>query len=278
MWTVPRSLESGPKKEENTRWQVQRVFHFYAQSGMKKKYLLILEYEGTAYHGWQVQKNGLAIQEVVEQALSRITNTKTTILSSGRTDAGVHAEAMPAHFVTESKMKSSEFQLALNSLLPHDITVREVRRVKMAFNARDSAKRKLYRYTILNRDYPSALNFRRSWFIPHELDVPAMRRAAKYLQGEHDYTSFRAGNCNAKSPVRTMDRVEIFKQDGFLQVEFEGKGFLKHMVRNFVGTLVYVGKKKFPAKQVKTILAVRNRRYAGPTAPPEGLCLVKVWY
>ncbi len=237
-----------------------------------------MEYEGTAYHGWQMQKNGISIQEVLEKALSKITNTPTTVLSSGRTDAGVHAEGMPAHFVTESKMKPSEFQLALNSLLPYDITLREVRRVPMTFNARSSAKRKLYRYTILNRDYPSALNFRRSWFIPHELDVPAMRRAAKYLRGKHDFTSFRAGNCNAKSPVRYMDRVEIIKQDGFLIFEFEGKGFLKHMVRNFVGTLVYVGRKKFPARQVKSILEARNRKVAGPTAPSHGLCLIKVEY
>ena len=245
---------------------------------MKKKHLLILEYEGTAYHGWQVQKNGITIQEILEKALSQITNTKTSVLSSGRTDAGVHAEAMPAHFITESKMKPGEFQLAINSLLPHDITIKEVRKVPMSFNARGSVKLKLYRYTILNRGYPSALNFRHSWFIPHKLDIAAMRRAAKYLQGEHDFTSFRAGNCNAKSPVRTMDRVEIFKQDGFLQFEFEGKGFLKHMVRNFIGTLVYVGRKKIPARQVKTILEARNRCDAGPTAPAEGLCLVKVWY
>ncbi|MBT5550516.1 MAG: tRNA pseudouridine(38-40) synthase TruA [Nitrospina sp.] len=245
---------------------------------MKKKYLLIVEYEGTAYHGWQVQKNGVTIQEILEKALSKITNTKTTVLSSGRTDAGVHAEGMPAHFITESKMKPGEFQLALNSLLPHDISIREVCKVPMSFHARGSAKRKLYRYTILNRDYPSALNFRRSWFIPHKLDVAAMRRAAKYLEGQHDFTSFRAGNCNAKSPVRTMDRVEIIKQDGCLILEFEGKGFLKHMVRNFVGTLVYVGKKKYPARQVKTILEARNRKVAGPTAPSHGLCLIKVEY
>ena len=257
---------------------MQRVFHFYAQSGMKKKYLLLIEYEGTAYHGWQMQTNALSIQELVEKALSRITNTPTTVLSSGRTDAGVHAEGMPAHFETESKMKPAQLQLALNSLLPHDITIREVRKVPMAFNARGSAKRKLYRYTILNRDYPSALNFRRSWFIPHELDFAAMRRAAKYLEGEHDFTSFRAGNCNAKSPIRTMERVELFKQDGFLIFEVEGKGFLKHMVRNFVGTLVYVGKKKIPAKEVKTILEACDRQAAGPTAPPEGLCLIKVEY
>ena len=245
---------------------------------MKKKYLLILEYEGTAYHGWQVQQNGITIQEVLEKALSQITNTKTSVLSSGRTDAGVHAEAMPAHFITESKMKPGEFQHAINSLLPHDITIKEVRKVPMSFNARSSAKLKLYRYTILNRDFPSALNFRRSWFIPHKLDFAAMRRAAKYLQGEHDFTSFRAGNCNAKSPVRTMDRVELFKQDGFLIFEFEGKGFLKHMVRNFIGTLVYVGRKKIPARQVKTILEARDRRQAGPTAPAQGLCLIKVEY
>ncbi|MBT5377333.1 MAG: tRNA pseudouridine(38-40) synthase TruA [Nitrospinaceae bacterium] len=245
---------------------------------MKKKYLLLVEFEGTAYHGWQMQTNALSIQEVVEKALSRITNTKTTILSSGRTDAGVHAEGMPAHFVTESKMTAGQIQLALNSLLPHDITIREVREVSIEFHARGSAKNKLYRYTILNRDYPSALNFRRSWFIPHELDFTAMQEAASYLVGEHDFTSFRAGNCNAKSPVRTMLRAELYRDGDYLQCEFEGKGFLKHMVRNFIGTLVYVGKGKYPASEIKTILSACDRKVAGPTAPPEGLCLIRVEY
>jgi tRNA pseudouridine38-40 synthase len=245
---------------------------------MEKKYLLLIEYEGTAYHGWQVQTNAITIQEVVEKNLSKILNTPTTVLSSGRTDAGVHSEGMPAHFVTDSKMSMGEIQLALNSLLPHDISIREVREVPMRFNARGSAKSKLYRYTILNRDYPSALNFRRSWFVPHELDIVAMQSAAEYLSGEHDFTSFRAGNCNAKSPVRTMNRVEIIQQNDFLIFEFEGKGFLKHMVRNFVGTLVYVGKKKFLPEQVKTILEARDRKVAGPTAPSHGLCLIKVEY
>ncbi|MBC8286033.1 MAG: tRNA pseudouridine(38-40) synthase TruA [Nitrospinae bacterium] len=245
---------------------------------MEKKYLLLIEYEGTAYHGWQMQTNAVTVQEVLEKALSRILNRPTTVLSSGRTDAGVHSEGMPAHFVTASKMSMGEIQLALNSLLPHDISIREVREVPIAFNARGSAKCKLYRYTILNRDYPSALNFRRSWFIPHELDVEAMKSAAEFLLGEHDFTSFRAGNCNAKSPVRTMQRVEIIQQGDFLICEFEGKGFLKHMVRNFVGTLVHVGKKKFLPEQVKTILDARDRKVAGPTAPSHGLCLVKVEY
>ena len=245
---------------------------------MEKKYLLLIEYEGTAYHGWQVQINAITIQEVVEKCLSRILNTRTTVLSSGRTDAGVHSEGLPAHFVTASKMSMGEMQLALNSLLPHDISIREVREVPMAFNARGSAKSKLYRYTILNRDYPSALNFRRSWFVPHELDVTAMQNAAKYLLGEHDFTSFRAGNCNAKSPVRTMKRVEILRQSDYVVFEFEGKGFLKHMVRNFVGTLIYVGKNKIPAEQVKTILETCDRKVAGPTAPSQGLCLIKVEY
>ena len=245
---------------------------------MKKKYLLIIEYEGTNYCGWQVQKNGVSVQELVEKALTKITKSKSTILSSGRTDAGVHAEAMPAHFITESKMKPFEFLYALNSCLPLDITIKEVRKVPMSFNARGSVKRKVYRYTILNRNYPSALNFRRSWFIPHDLDVAAMRRAAKYFIGKHDFTSFRAGNCNAKTPIRIVNSVKIFKENGFLQLEFEGKGFLKHMVRNLVGTLVHVGRKRIPAKQVKTIIEARNRRIAGPTAPAQGLCLIKVCY
>jgi tRNA pseudouridine38-40 synthase len=175
-------------------------------------------------------------------------------------------------------MKTFEFMFALNSHLPLDITIKEVRKVPMSFNARALAKRKLYRYTILNRNYPSALNYRRSWFIPHNLDIAAMRRATKYFVGKHDFTSFRAGNCNAKTPIRILNRVEIFKEEGFLQLEFEGKGFLKHMVRNLVGTLVHVGRKNIPARQVKTILLARNRRIAGPTAPAQGLCLIRVSY
>jgi len=190
----------------------------------------------------------------------------------------VHSEGMPAHFVTASRMEKCQLQLALNSLLPHDISIKEVREVPMKFNARGSVKYKLYRYVVLNRDYPSALNFRRSWFIPHDLDVAAMQRAAEYLLGEHDFTSFRAGNCNAKSPIRTMSRVEIIQRNDFLNFEFEGKGFLKHMVRNFVGTLVYVGKNKISADQVKIILEARDRKAAGPTAPSHGLCLIKVEY
>ena len=266
------------KSSKSIRNALSSCNAFLISRKMKKKYLIIVEYEGTAYHGWQVQKNGITIQELVETALSKITNIKTHILSSGRTDAGVHSEGMPAHFVTESKMKPDEFQLALNSLLPRDITIREVRKVPMKFNARGSVKGKLYRYTILNRGYPSALNFRRSWFIPHKLDFAAMKRAVKYLEGEHDFTSFRAGNCNSKSPIRTMTRVALYRQDDYLIFEFEGKGFLKHMVRNFIGTLVYVGKKKYLPKNVKTILEARNRKIAGPTAPPEGLCLIKVEY
>jgi tRNA pseudouridine38-40 synthase len=245
---------------------------------MEKKYLLIIEYEGTSYHGWQMQKNAITVQEVLEKTLSRILNTPTTILSSGRTDAGVHSEGMPAHFVARTNMTLAELQLALNSLLPHDISIRGVCEVPLNFNARGSAKCKLYRYTILNRDYPSALNFRRSWFIPHDLDVAAMQKAAKYLLGHHDFTSFRAGNCNAKSPMRTMNRIKIIQQKDFLNFEFESKGFLKHMVRNFVGTLVHVGKKKIPAEQIKIILEARDRKLAGPTAPPQGLCLIKVEY
>ena len=147
--------------------------------------------------------------------------------------AYVHAEGMPAHFVTGSKMKPREFLYAFNSNLPLDITVKEVKRVPMSFNARGSAKRKLYRYSVLNRDHPSALNYRRSWFIPHTLDIAAMRRATKYFVGKHDFTSFRAGNCNAKTPIRILNRVEIFKQGSFLQFEFEGKGFLKHMAVSY---------------------------------------------
>jgi len=215
---------------------------------------------------------------VLEDSLQAITGKKTVVTGSGRTDAGVHAEAQTAHFVTASAMTELQFLKALNSLLPGDISVREVAEVAEDFNACRSAERKRYRYTILNRDCPSALHRGRVWFMPHDLDLAAMRRAAKYLRGEHDFAAFRAANTKNKNPVRELFRIDLQKERDFIHLTFEGNGFLKHMVRIVVGTLVEVGRGRMSARQVKDILASRNRRQAGPTAPAHGLCLVEVTY
>lgn len=243
-----------------------------------KKYKLVIEYDGSAYLGWQSQLNGGSIQEVMETCLKRITKVKTNLIASGRTDAGVHAEAQIAHFVTRSKMTSLQFLKALNSLLPHDIVIKEVGEVPLSFNARGDAQKKIYRYTILNRDYPTALDYRRVWFVPHKLNLSVMQRAARYLVGNHDFRSFQAAKCSSRNPVKKIFKIDFMIKDDLVHIQFEGSGFLKHMVRNLVGTLVWVGKGKFKPEEVREILESRDRKRAGPTAPPQGLCLVKVFY
>lgn len=245
---------------------------------MKRKIKLLIEYDGSGYHGWQFQLNGLSIQEVLENCIKKIVKKKTTLHSSGRTDAGVHAEGMVAHFTTDSKMTESEFMRAFNSDLPHDIVIKKVLVVPTEFDARRSAGKKTYRYTILNRPYPSALLYQRCLFIPFSLNISAMRRGKNYLVGRHDFTSFRAANCGAKNPIRQIYKIDLLKRGDFIYLEFEGNGFLKHMVRNIVGTLVQVGKNQIKASDVGRILESKDRKQAGPTAQPQGLCLVGVEY
>lgn len=243
-----------------------------------RKFKVILEYDGSAYHGWQRQSNGIAIQEVLETSLEKIVKKKTIVVGSGRTDCGVHAEGQTAHFRARSTMTAHQFLKALNSSLPPNITVKQVAEVPEEFDARYSAERKIYRYTLLNRDYPSALHHGRVWFIPIALDLAAMKRAAKYLLGKHDFSAFQGARSNIKNPVREVFRIDIWKDGDFIQFVFEGNGFLKYMIRNIVGTLVETGKGRTRVEQVQDILNSRDRKQAGPTAPPQGLCLVEVIY
>ncbi|MDH5761899.1 MAG: tRNA pseudouridine(38-40) synthase TruA [Nitrospinota bacterium] len=243
-----------------------------------RKIKLLLEYEGTRYHGWQYQPRELSIQEVIEAKLEKITKKKTRLIGSGRTDSGVHAEGQVAHFMTASTMKPREFLKALNSLLPHDIVVKKVEEAKPDFHAQKSATRKTYRYTILNRDYPSALHCRMVHYMMTPLNVGAMRKAARYLVGKKDFKSFQGSGCTARTTVRQIFRLTIAKKDDFITITVDGSGFLKFMVRNIVGTLIEIGWGKWPPEQMQTILKSKNRRIAGPTAPSRGLRLVKVVY
>ena len=243
-----------------------------------KKYKLVIEYDGTAYLGWQSQLNGATIQEVMEHTLQAIIKMKTNIIASGRTDAGVHAEAQVAHFTTRSKMTGEQFHKALNSALPHDIKIIQVEEVPMGFNARRDALRKIYRYTILNRNYPSALEYKRCWYVPTRLNQARMKRAAQAIIGIHDFRSFQAAKCGSKSTIREIYRIDFEKKKEFLQIVFEGSGFLKHMIRNIVGTLIWIGKGKLKEQDMEGILKLKDRRKAGPTAPPQGLFLVRVIY
>ncbi len=244
-----------------------------------RKIKILLEYEGTRYHGWQFQPNKVSIQGILEAKLSKITRQKIRVIGSGRTDSGVHAESQVAHFRTSSIMTPMEFLKALNSLLPADIVVKKVEEADPDFHAQKSASHKIYRYTILNRDYPSALLCRQAHYIATPtLNVNAMRRAARFMVGIKDFKAFQASGCSSKTTVRKISRVSISKKDDFIQITVEGSGFLKYMVRNMVGTLIEVGMGKWPPEQVDALLKSKNRRLAGPTAPARGLCLVKVFY
>lgn len=239
---------------------------------------LIIEYDGTDYYGWQYQPNARTIQGIVEEQTGRIVNEKVTVIASGRTDAGVHALNQVAFFKTESSVSCEALQRGLNALLPHDIVVKEVSEAGDDFHPRYSATGKIYTYQILNRPYPSALLNRFSWFIRAPLNIGLMNEAATHLIGEHDFSSFRASSCGAPHPVKTV-RAAWFRKEGDLLVfEIEASGFLHHMVRNIVGTLVDVGTERMTTGYFKELLHSRDRRLAGITAPPQGLFLKEVKY
>lgn len=239
---------------------------------------LTIEYEGTNYAGWQVQPNGLAVQQVVEDALARLTGDRVRVSSSGRTDSGVHALGMVACFRTEKSLPLRAFSDGLNTILPSDIAIREAEEAPTGFNPRRDAKAKLYRYTILNTSRRSPLNRLFAWRVGGALDMPAMSEAAGHFIGENDFGAFRAANCAAKTTVRRIDSIDISREGDIVTIDVMGSGFLKNMVRIMVGTLVEIGKGKRGPETVCQLLESGDRRLAGVTAPPQGLCLVQVFY
>ena len=238
--------------------------------------LLIIEYDGTSYAGWQVQPNGISIQQVLEEALERLLKERVRVHSSGRTDAGVHALGMPACFATTKMIPLKAFTAGLNALLPPDIAVRDAREVPMEFHPRREAMSKQYRYTLHVSQNRSPVTRLYSWQLRGPLDIDAMRRAAGYFVGEHDFAAFRGAGCAARTTIRSVHSVEITQQGEFLLVDVTGEGFLRNMVRIMVGTLVEIGLGRRPATAVREMLEVRDRSAAGITAPPQGLCLVEV--
>jgi len=239
---------------------------------------LIIEYEGTAYCGWQLQANGVAVQQVMEEALERLLGAPTTLRASGRTDAGVHARGMVACFRTDKNLPLRAFREGLNTMLPPDIAVRDACEVPPAFNPRMHAAAKHYRYTILLDKLRSPLTRATVWRVAGPLDVEAMRRGAAHFVGEHDFSAFRAANCVAKRTVRTINSFEISRHGRYLHLDVNGCGFLKNMVRIMVGTLQEVGLGKRPPEDIVRLLRDGDRRLAGMTAPPQGLCLMQVFY
>lgn len=239
---------------------------------------LIIQYDGTAYCGWQEQANGPSIQETVELALSKILGKRVRVQSSGRTDAGVHAVAMPAVFRTNTTIPLKAFVDGVNSHLPQDIAIQSAEEVPVNFRAIGGARAKTYRYTVYNAPVRAPLQRKTSWFVRQPLDVNAMRQAARLFIGEHDFTAFRGQNCTAVTSRRRIDAVDIHQQGSFITFDVTGGGFLKHMVRIMVGTLVDVGKGRFQPEYITELLQRPDRTRGGVTAPPQGLCLLQVFY
>ncbi|MBJ6801762.1 tRNA pseudouridine(38-40) synthase TruA [Geomonas propionica] len=239
---------------------------------------LIIEYDGTAYSGWQVQPNGLTIQEVIEQALAKMLGERTPLHGSGRTDAGVHARGMVACFKTARTMPLRAFREGLNCLLPGDIAVREAHEVPLDFHPRFDAQAKHYRYTMLLDDLRSPLVRHTAWRVRGKLDIEAMRAACRLFVGEHDFAAFRATNCAAKTTVRRIFSMELVQEGRLLHLDINGSGFLKNMVRIITGTLIEVGHGKMSAADVARLLKGGDRQHAGMTVPPQGLCLMQVFY
>ena len=239
---------------------------------------LILEYDGSRYHGWQVQPGLPTIQAEIQAAIQHVINSPITVTAAGRTDAGVHALGQVVAFSTPSPLSEGDWLRALNGLLPDDIAVLSVATVPDTFHARFAATSKLYRYRILNRPYRSALERARAWHYAHPLDLAAMQSAGGCLVGKQDFSSFQGSPTDTENPVCNVTRLEWTQSGDELVLEIQADRFLKQMVRNIVGTLVEVGRGKIQAGAIKDILAALDRTKAGPTAPPQGLYLVRVDY
>ncbi|MGO8971812.1 MAG: tRNA pseudouridine(38-40) synthase TruA [Myxococcaceae bacterium] len=239
---------------------------------------LTLEYEGTAYVGWQRQLNGLSVQEVVERALGELLGREVSTLAASRTDAGVHALGQVVAFTAPRTLPLTAYLRGLSALLPEDISVVAAVEVSEGFEPRRDSLGKRYRYLISNRPVRSPLRRRTHWELFAPLDVAAMDEAARPLVGSHDFSAFRASNCEARTTLRSLRELALVSSLDVVQFEVEGTAFLKHMVRNIVGSLVEVGRGRRPVSWVAEVLASRDRTQAGPTAPPQGLVLVEVRY
>ena len=239
---------------------------------------LTVEYDGTQYHGWQIQAAGKTIQGVLETALSTLLGRQTRIIGSGRTDAGVHALGQVANFFSDKELEPHRVQRALNALTPDDITVKTVEVVPDSFHARRDGRSRTYEYRILNRPSLSPFYLKFAWHVHDPLNIAAMREAITCLQGEHDFSSFRAAGCDAAHPVRTIYRASLSCSGELVVFTVEATAFLRHMVRNLIGTLVEVGRQQRTPQSFAELLETRDRTKAGMKAPAQGLFLMEVKY
>ena len=245
----------------------------------KKNIRLILEYDGSRYHGWQRQVDEPTIQGIIEERIQMMTREPVRLIASGRTDAGVHALNQVCNFITKTKIDPSTLQRGLNSLLPDDILIKRAEYVPLDFHAMYSAKSKTYEYRILNRKEPDVFLRSYAWHLERGLEIVAMHKCISTLCGKHDFSSFRSSGSGNRNPVRKMMRAELHgPHEAMLCFVFEADGFLRHMVRNIVGTVVEVGQGKMGFDAFVEIFQSKDRRKAGLKAPPQGLFLIKVQY
>ncbi|MDQ8698972.1 tRNA pseudouridine(38-40) synthase TruA [Hyphomicrobium sp. LHD-15] len=243
------------------------------------RYRLFIEYDGTPFVGWQIQSEGISVQGALETAISKLTGSKAGIRGAGRTDAGVHARGQVAHFVIEKDWPADKIRDGMNFYLkPLPVIVLACDRVPDDFDARFSATARHYEYRILPRRAPPALERHRVWWIPRTIDAKAMREAAAVLVGRHDFTTFRAAQCQAKSPIRTLDRLDVTSHGDEIRIQASARSFLHNQVRSMVGSLKLVGDGKWTRDDLRRALEARDRTACGPVAPASGLYLMSVDY
>ncbi len=243
------------------------------------RWKITLEYHGGGFVGWQRQENGPSVQQALEEAIARFSGEAVRVTGAGRTDAGVHARGQVAHFDLEKTTTADTVRDALNAhLRPALVSVLGAAEAPPGFDARLNARRRHYLYRILNRRAPEALEAGRAWHVSRELDAEAMHRAVQCLVGKHDFSTFRAAQCQAKSPVRSIESIDVRRQGEEIHITVVAPSFLHHQVRNIVGTAKLVGDGKWSPKRLLDALEARNRAAGGPTAPPHGLYFVRVEY
>ena len=244
------------------------------------RYQILIEYVGTNYNGWQVQRKGKTIQGKIQNTISKIFKEKINIIGSGRTDSGVHALEQSAHFDTNTKIKDNyKFLKSVNHFLSrYGISVLDLKKMKLTFHARYSAKARIYKYVILNRKSGSVLKNKRCWHIIKKLDLEMMKKGAKKLIGTKDFSTFRSSSCSAKTPVRTIKSIKFLTKKDIIEIEIKAQSFLQNQVRSMVGCLKYVGEDKWSIQKLDKIIKSKKRINCAPPAPAEGLYLTKVIY
>ncbi len=246
---------------------------------MKYNYQIIIEYDGTKFNGWQYQKNGFSIQGEIEKVLKKILKKKIRLIGSGRTDSGVHAIGQSANFLCDNLINEKKFINSLNYFLnKNSITIISIKRKNFNFHSRYNAKKRIYKYIIINRQSCLALEKNRAWLVKQKLNVSLMKKAAKFLLGTNDFSAFRASSCTAKSPIKTLEKSIVIKTGEKIIITFSSRSFLQQQVRSMVGCIKFIGEEKWKPNKLRDLLRLKKRSLCAPPAPSCGLYLQRVIY